>query len=335
VADYLVYFAPGVLHVVLPISCLIGAIVSITLLSRTSELVAIRAAGVSLRRVTLPILLLSVLFGALMFAVQDRIAPPANRKAQAIKDRIQRRAPRTHGLPATGSWRFGSGGVDLYHFRMHEPSKDVYHGLSVFTFDRSATRPRITGHRFSEVARSRPDDLWELEGGWFRSFDVVEGIGEPTKVAHIQSLLNLYEDPYELELDLPADLMEERRWLAPRGDEVPEEVSVTELKEKIVTLRNSGYDITRLRVAYYRRFAEALAPFVMVLLGLPFAFRVGRRGSLYGIGVALLLVLVYWATFAVFNALGLETVLPPPVAAWTPNALFGLLGAYLLLYVRT
>ena len=85
----------------------------------------------------------------------------------------------------------------------------------------------------------------------------------------------------------------------------------------------------------HRKVAQALAPVVMVLLGLPFAFRVGRRGSLYGIGVALLLVLVYWATFAVFNALGLETLLPPAIAAWAPNAIYALVGTYLLLYVPT
>jgi lipopolysaccharide export LptBFGC system permease protein LptF len=73
----------------------------------------------------------------------------------------------------------------------------------------------------------------------------------------------------------------------------------------------------------------------MVLLGLPFAFKVGRRGSLYGIGVALLLVLVYWAVFATFNAMGLENLLEPRAAAWGPNVLFGLLGIYLLLYVKT
>ena len=100
-------------------------------------------------------------------------------------------------------------------------------------------------------------------------------------------------------------------------------------------LRNSGYDTTRLEVAYHAKFAQSLTPLVMMLLGLPFAFKVGRRGSLYGVGVALLLVLIYWATYAVFNALGLETVLRPAIAAWTPNVLFGLLGTYLLLYVRT
>ena len=51
--------------------------------------------------------------------------------------------------------------------------------------------------------------------------------------------------------------------------------------------------------------------------------------------MALLLVLVYWSTFAVFNALGLETLLRPVVAAWAPNVLYGLLGIYLLLYVKT
>ena len=74
---------------------------------------------------------------------------------------------------------------------------------------------------------------------------------------------------------------------------------------------------------------------VMVLLGLPFAFKVGRRGSLYGIGVALLLVLVYWAVLAIFNALGLEALFDPWVAAWAPNVLFGLFGFYLMLYVKT
>jgi lipopolysaccharide export LptBFGC system permease protein LptF len=78
-----------------------------------------------------------------------------------------------------------------------------------------------------------------------------------------------------------------------------------------------------------------MAPLVMVLLGLPFAFRVGRRGSLYAIGVALLLVLVYWAAFAIFNALGLETRVVPLIAAWGPNVLFSLLGTSMLLWVRT
>lgn len=332
VADYLTYFAPGVLHIILPISCLIGAVVSITLLSRSSELVAVKAAGVSMRRTTVPIIVITIIFSAILFFIQDHIAPAANRKVQQTKDRIHRRAARTHGLPATGSWRFGADGNTLYHFRLHDESKGEYQGLSVFTIDRSV--PRIVDHRFCEWARYA-DGGWLLGPGWYRYFLPINGGAERATAADIASTLTRFDAPYELDLDIPANLVEERRWLARRSDSLPDQMSIAELSDQIDTLRNSGYDITKLRVAYYRKFAQALAPLVMVLLGLPFAFRVGRRGSLYGIGVALLLVLVYWATFAVFNALGLETLLPPAVAAWAPNALYGLLGFYLLLYVRT
>jgi lipopolysaccharide export LptBFGC system permease protein LptF len=107
------------------------------------------------------------------------------------------------------------------------------------------------------------------------------------------------------------------------------------LKAEILSLRQSGYDTTRLEVSYFGRFSRPLTPLVMVMLGLPFAFRIGRKGSLYGIGVAILLVILYWATFAIFNAMGLETILPPFLAAWAPNIFYGLLGATLMLYVRT
>ena len=88
-------------------------------------------------------------------------------------------------------------------------------------------------------------------------------------------------------------------------------------------------------MAFWGKLAQTLTPLVMVLLGLPFAFKVGRGGSLYAVGVAFVLVIVYWGTFAVFNALGLETILPPLLATWTPNVLYGLLGTYLLLYIST
>ena len=111
--------------------------------------------------------------------------------------------------------------------------------------------------------------------------------------------------------------------------------TLQEMADQIEALENRGYDVTKLSVAFHGKIARTFSPLVMVLIGLPFAFKVGRRGSLYGVGVALLLVLVYWAALALFNALGLETLAQPIVAAWAPNILFGLLGVTLLLYVRT
>jgi len=332
VGRYLVLFLPATLPVVVPIACLIAAVVSITVLARNSELVAITASGVSLRRLTAPILLLSLLVSAAVLLVGERLAPATNRKAQALADRIGGRAARTHGLPAIGSWRFGPDGHTLYHFRVHDQKRDEYQGVSIFTLDRSV--PRLLDQRYAERATYTARG-WQLGPGWSRSFARVEEIDPQAPRPGVVSTLSTYREPYLVDLEIPRDVSAERRWLARGGDDLSDQVSASDLARQIDTLAASGYDVTRLRVAYHRKFAQALSPLVMALLGLPFAFPVGRRGSLYALGIALVLVLVYWATFAVFNALGLEAILPPALAAWAPNGLYAILGLYLLLYVRT
>ena len=241
VFHYLTYFAPGVLHVVLPISCLIGAIVSITLLARTSELVAVKAAGVSLRRATLPILLLTLGMSGALFLVQDRIAPAANRKAQEIEDGIRKRAPRTHGLPKTGSWRFGTAGTELYHFRLHDPQAASYQHLSVFTIDRSGPRPRIVEHRHADTAHF-VDCSWEFDRSWSPTFIARDGSATPPNAFQTVAPLVEYDEPIRVELDLPRDLMDERRWLMRHAEELPDQVSLGELSDKIDALRTSGND---------------------------------------------------------------------------------------------
>jgi len=183
--------------------------------------------------------------------------------------------------------------------------------------------PRILEHWFCADARWNGES-WVLGKGWFRSFPSDGSAGEFRK----------FQGNERIALDPPENFARREISLTLAGD-LPDQLTIGELDLQIRALKNSGYDTTRLRVAYYAKFAQPLTPIVMVLLGLPFAFRVGRRGNLYGIGVAILLVIVYWATFAIFNALGLETILSPFLAAWAPNILYGLVGVYLMLYVRT
>ncbi len=322
VLSYLQYLIPVAFHVVLPLSCLIGAVVAFTILARSGELVAIKASGTGMRRATIPVIVLTFGLCALLFVVQDRIAPAASRHAQTLKDQLTGKPARTYGVPAVGRWSFGPDGRQLYHYRLYDAKREEFRRLNVFTLDRAENR--ILDHRFGERARWN-GTTWELDDGWYRTFPFQEA---PT--------LERFDGTREVAMDPPSYFVvrKELSLTSSQGD-VADQMSVGELRRQIKSLDQSGYDITRLKVAYYGKFSNAVSPLVMVLLGLPFAFKVGRRGSLYGIGVALLLVLVYWATFAIFNALGLETLLRPYVAAWAPNVLFGLLGIYLMLYIRT
>ena len=273
---------------------------------------------------TASVVTLSLTLCGLLFLVQDRIAPAANQEAQTRRDQILGRAPRTHGLPAMGRWGFGPEGRRLYHYRLFDADQDQFQGFSVFTLDRRST-PRVLDHRFA--ARAGWDgERWLLEQGWFRSFPAdgsIEGV-----------TFRRYDIEDSGGLDPPEALVS-RESRVRSLDDLAEQMSLTDLRQRKRTLEQSGYDTTQLEVAIHGKLAHSFTPLVMVVLGLPFAFRVGRRGSLYGIGVALVLVLVYWAVLAIFNALGLETILEPWVAAWAPNVIFGLLGVYLMLYIRT
>jgi lipopolysaccharide export LptBFGC system permease protein LptF len=74
---------------------------------------------------------------------------------------------------------------------------------------------------------------------------------------------------------------------------------------------------------------------VMTLIAIPFAAMTGRSGAVYGIGLGMALAIGYWMLMSAFGAVGSAGLLPPLLAAWGPNLLFGAGAAYLLLVVRT
>jgi lipopolysaccharide export LptBFGC system permease protein LptF len=73
----------------------------------------------------------------------------------------------------------------------------------------------------------------------------------------------------------------------------------------------------------------------MAVLAIPFALSMGKRGSLTGIATAIGVAIAYWVVNLTFQQLGNVNFLPTLLAAWSPDLLFGLVGAYLLLRTPT
>jgi lipopolysaccharide export LptBFGC system permease protein LptF len=93
--------------------------------------------------------------------------------------------------------------------------------------------------------------------------------------------------------------------------------------------------VPELRVQLHNKVAYPMISLVMALVAFPFAFRLGRQGALYGIGLSVVLGIVFIGIYAFFSTLGETAALPPLVAVWSPNLLFSLLAVYLFLGVRT
>jgi len=115
----------------------------------------------------------------------------------------------------------------------------------------------------------------------------------------------------------------------------PREMGFTELRAYVKEVRDSGQAVPALEVALQDRVAFPFASLVMALVALPFAFRLERKGALYGLGLAIVLGICFLAVFAFFRTLGQVGTFPAAIAAWSPNVLFALLSAYLFLGVKS
>jgi lipopolysaccharide export LptBFGC system permease protein LptF len=112
-------------------------------------------------------------------------------------------------------------------------------------------------------------------------------------------------------------------------------MSFDELRRYIHDLQQSGFDVVRLRVQLQRKLAVPVVTLVMAVLAIPFSLSAGKRGAVTGIAVAVGIAGVYEVVSRLFESMGNLSQLPPGLAAWSPDLIFALLGAYLILKVPT
>ncbi len=112
-------------------------------------------------------------------------------------------------------------------------------------------------------------------------------------------------------------------------------MSFNELRTYISDLQQSGFDTMRLRVQLNRKLAYPAITLVMTILAVPFSLTMGKRGSLAGIATAIGMAAAYTVVSSIFEAMGNVNALPPSLAAWSPDLLFGFAGTYLLLRAQT
>ncbi len=296
-----------------PFVALIATLISLGILSKNNEDTAFKASGVSLHRLALPILGATALAALLFFALGEYVVPFSAQRESRYRNIIYGRdvdydaAART---PSERNWRVSTDGR-IWHQEESDPGKGLLVSPSVFALD----------HDFNIVSRDGAREAswdgkeWIFRQGWTRTFG---GAAETVYRTYLEE--RVPGDP-------PRSFARDRRG--------PEQMRWRELQRYARRLRASGYPTADLETALYTRFAApALVP-LMALLAIPFAFRIGRRGALAGIGVGLVLGMAFLIATAFFTKLGDVGALPAVLAAWSPNVLAATGSAYLLLRLRT
>jgi LPS export ABC transporter permease LptG/LPS export ABC transporter permease LptF len=309
--EFLAWSTPQFVVYVLALGVLLSALVTIGLLTKNSELIVMRACGISLYRTAAPLLVFGVAGSLLLAGLQEHVLAVSNRQAQRL-NRLIRYGPEQTFDASNRQWLVGKSG-DMYHYQHFDPRRQELVGLSIFHFD---PETRALSDRIYATKAAWAPDSWKLEQGWSRHF--ASG-SEVTAFDRFDGRFVILEPPDYFAAEAPD----------------PDRMTFAELRRHIEELRASGYDALEHEVGLHRKVAFPVVTLVMTLIAVPFAVTTGRRGAMYGVGVGIVLALLYWTLISVFAAFGAAGTIPPALAAWAPNLVFGAAAAFLLLTVRT
>lgn len=304
---------PELLAFLLPAAVLAAALLALGVLARTNEATALKAAGVSVYRTVLPVLALAAAASGLAFLIQERIVPAAHARSEAASNAL-------HGLPPRAAaavdrhWVLAGRGDRIYHYEYFDPGSSTLGRLSVFDLD--AVRWTLARRTFAARAAFEGGDL-VLTDGWTRDFDAAPPGPPFVRTASGRMAAGADGDAFR------------SPWREPLR------TTYAELRRTVAAVRAMGFPVARLRAELAQKTALPFVSLVMALLAVPFGFRMGRKGTLVGVGLAVILAMAYWGVFALFRSLGAVGALPPFLGAWGANALFGLAGLIGLLRLRT
>jgi len=310
--EYFWYATPQFSYYVLPVSVLVATLITIGLLSKTSELIVMKACGISIYRAAFPLVFISLMWSGLLFGMSESVLAGANRRAETLDDEIRNKVPRTiDGL--NRKWLVGKSG-SIYHYLFFEPDRNELGNLSIYEFE---GHPWTLSRR-SFVKHAAYDNGWEGNDIWVREFNERD-VGFVKFSSAENQLLSSLESPEYFKTDQPdAQLM-----------------NVGQLNRYIKEIQTSGFDVVELMVGFHRKISFPFITLILTLIAVPFAVTTGPRGALYGVSIGISVACLYWIVISFFAAIGSAGILPPVLAAWAPNLLFGAFAVWLLLSVKT
>lgn len=305
VIRYYLLQLPQTLYMSAPVSSLISAMITLGGLNQSHELMALRAAGVSLFRVATPIVLAAMIISGGAFALGNTLVPVGNRYFLSEKQALKGEEPD----PGESVWYVSeSRGQNPIILNIEKVDRQTgkLSGVTMFrTGPGLALLEEITAAQAFYVEGKG----WKLIGAETRTF---HGHDVPVISRATETMVALS--------DTPEDMLRVQR--------APEEMTLTELADQIERVHRYGLRETAFRVERQSRFAIPLAAVILVLAGIPLAIRPVRSAGLaWGILGAIIVGFIYFVVIAEFISLGKGGMISPWIAAWSANIIFGVIGA--------
>lgn len=310
ILQYYLFFGGWVLKSFLPMFVLLSSLFSVSILARRREVLAMKAAGISLYRVIAPYLVATTILAAGHFYYSEYIFPPLNQRRMEMKEyTIESRSK-----AALAKVR------NIYR----QISPGVFYTITSFDTDRGTGRDFkyyvTTNHRLVQIITAdkvRYEDFqWRLTSGQVRDFD--SSATEIFRKFDTLTMPSIQDKPEDFQNKLGK----------------PEDMGLEELRSYIDLQKRTGGPYLRESVDLQIKYAYPVTSIIIILICVPFAANPQRSGIAVSFSVGAGISLLYFVLFKILQSAGANEKVPELVAAWGINAVFLLIGLVVLIGAR-
>jgi len=305
-----VYFQlklPQMVAEITPFSILLGVLIPLGLMNKNNEILALRSSGVNTYYLLRPALIIGLAATLFLFLLSELVVHVTLSKANHIWwTEVKKKSAVT--LKQNDIWIKGR--RSIYNIAYYNPQKKMMFKIALNYLDKD----------FRLIKRIDAREAIFRSGNWV-FFDGIEQILDQQDGSYKVSSFKERIEPVDF---LPDDLM--------RVFKNPEEMNVKELFAFIQDAESEGYDTTNYWVDFFNKFAYPFVCLIMSVIATGIATMGRMQKNLFlSIVTGLVLVFIYWVLHGFCLSLGYGGRLPPLLAAWFSNILFGLLALFILL----
>jgi LPS export ABC transporter permease LptF len=308
-SKYLFFLLPFIYIQIAPSALMVAILATFIIKSRQNEIVTWTSAGQSVYRLLFPCFVIMLLMGFLNWGIQEKLLPRANQIQDSLRSQI-----RSSGILTNKDGTLWVANDErIYSFEKAAGSaKDSQNVKNLTVYEFSADDSRL------KTVYKAPEAVWEK--------DKIRFAEKSEKVAWNNGKAEI--------LDFSGNELAEKSNLFINLYKKPNHLSAQETKEQI-QISQSEVERRNYEVALDKKYTTIFLPFVITLFTAPFALSLSRKGRVVTVGYAIGIWLLFMGITSAFEQFGLNGVIAPQIAVWSPLLLFSMIGIFLLSKVRT
>lgn len=314
VLKYYGYSLPYFINIALPMSMMIASVFSIGLMAKRNEWTAMKSGGISLYRLTAPLLLFSIAVSLISFEFDNTFVSWGMSMRGEIEKEYMKKKPRRRSKKTIKDIFMQKQEYQHIVITKYQSHSHKAEGITMITFADSLIQQRMDAKKMTWIDTLKS---WAISDYSLRNFDK-NGSEINVIISKRDTLLNFDFEPDDIT----------------KGNKHPDELNFEELKARIKYLQSNGVDATRWKVQRHFKVAFAFTNLIVVLFGIPLVVMKPKSGLAFGGGVSFLVIFSYYAFIKFGQSLGINGVMDPMLSAWLGNIVFISGGLLLLFSVR-